>query len=77
MKKHIHNARDIVLPIVDFFYLPFKKLMNLQTFRYAVCGAMNTALGFIVFYISFKYIFAGENLDLGFYVFTPYTVALL
>ena len=51
--------------------------MNLQTFRYAVCGAANTTLGFIVFYISFKFIFFGENLDLGFYVFTSYTVALV
>lgn len=77
MRKHIHNARDLILPLVDFFYPLFRRIMNLQTFRYAVCGAANTALGFVVFYISFKFIFAGENIDLGFYIFTPYTVALV
>ncbi|HVT86462.1 MAG TPA: GtrA family protein [Chitinophagaceae bacterium] len=77
MRRHIHTARDLLLPVIDFFYPPFKRLMNLQTFRYAVCGASNTVLGFIVFYICFKFIFAGENIDLGFYVFTPYTVALV
>lgn len=77
MRRHIHNARDLILPLIDFFYPPFRRLMNLQTFRYAVCGAANTALGFVVFYISFKFLFAGDNLDLGFYVFTPYTVALV
>lgn len=67
----------MILPVIDFFYPPFRRLMNLQTFRYAVCGATNTALGFIVFYISFRFIFFGNNLDFGFYVFTPYTVALV
>lgn len=76
MRKHIHNARDLLLPLIDLFYPLFRKMMNLQTFRYAVCGALNTVVGFIVFYISFKFIFSGNNLDLGFYVFTPYTVAL-
>lgn len=77
MRKHIHNARDFLLPIIDFFYPPFRRLMNLKTFRYAVCGAMNTAVGYIVYYISFKFIFKGENIDLGFYVFTAYTIALI
>ena len=77
MRRHIHSVRDFLLPIIDFFYPPFRRLMNLQTFRYAVCGASNTALGFIVFYVSFKFIFFGNNLDFGFYVFTPYTVALV
>lgn len=77
MRRHIHTVRDLLLPIIDFFYPPFKRVMNLQTFRYAVCGASNTLLGFVVFYVSFKFIFAGENIDVGFYVFTPYTVALV
>jgi putative flippase GtrA len=65
MRKHIHNARDFLLPIIDFFYPPFKRLMNLKTFRYAVCGAANTALGYIVYYISFKYILRTQDLDVG------------
>ncbi len=77
MRKHILTVRELLLRVIDFFYPPFKRLMNLQTFRYGVCGAANTVLGFIVFYVSFKFIFAGENIDLGFYVFTPYTVALV
>lgn len=77
MNRHLHTVRELLLPAIDFFYPPFKRLMNLQTFRYAVCGVANTVLGFIVFYVCFKFIFAGENIDLGFYVFTPYTVALV
>lgn len=76
MRKHIHTARDLVLPIIDFFYPPFRKLMNLQTFRYAVSGAANTALGYIVYYVSFKFILLGKGLDLGFLLIQNYTVAL-
>jgi len=77
MRRHIHTARDFVLPVIDFFYPPFKKLMGLQTFRYAASGAINTALGFIVFYIGFKFIFNERPVDLKFYVFEAHSAALL
>ena len=47
MKRHIHSARDFILPVIDFFYPPFRGLMNLQTFRYAASGGGNTLLGFL------------------------------
>lgn len=76
MRKHIHSARDLVLPIIDFFYPPFRKLVKLQTFRYAASGGMNTLLGFAVYFISFKYILREENLDLGFFAFKSHIAAL-
>lgn len=77
MRRHIHSARDLVLPLIDFFYPPFKKLMGLQTFRYAASGSINTALGYIIFYITFKFIFQGKPVDLGFYVVEAHTASLL
>jgi len=50
--------------------------MDLQTFRYAACGSGNTLLGLILYYVSFKYILREQNLDLGFYAFKSYNVAL-
>lgn len=76
MRRHIHNVRDLLLPIIDFFYPPFRRIMNLQTFRYAVCGAANTFFGFAVYYISFKYILKEDMLHLGFYAFKPHVAAL-
>ena len=76
MRRHIHNARDLVIPIVDFFYPPFRRFMNLQTFRYAACGGLNTFIGFLSWYVFFKFILKEHNLDLGFYVFKPYSGAL-
>lgn len=62
---------------IDFFYPPFRRFMPMDTFRYAACGGMNTVLGLIVFFVSYHYIFDKSLVDLGFYVFTPYTSALL
>jgi hypothetical protein len=76
MRKHLHNARDFILPVIDFFYPPFRKFMNLQTFRYAASGIGNVILGFIVYFISFKYIFGEKVFDFGFYAFKGHIAAL-
>ena len=40
--KKIHNTlRHLILSIIDFFYKPFKKILPLQTFRYAAAGGAN------------------------------------
>ena len=76
MRQHIHNARDFILPIIDFFYPPFRRLMNLQTFRYAAAGSGNTLLGFLIYFISYKYILKEEQLHFGFYAFKAHVAAL-
>lgn len=76
MRKHIHNTRDLILPIVDFFYPPFRKLMNLQTFRYAACGSFNTVLGLVIYFISFTMILKEKDLHFGFYAFKSHSAAL-
>lgn len=76
MRRHLHAARDIFLPLIDFFYPPFRRVLNRQTFRYAVCGATNTVLGLGIYILSFKVILKEENLDLGFFAFKPHIGAL-
>ena len=76
MRKHIHSARDFILPVIDFFYPPFKRLMTLQTFRYAASGGGNLLLGFVVFYVSFKFIFGEKTFDFGYYAFKGHMAAL-
>lgn len=76
MRHHIHSARDFILPVIDFFYPPFRRVMNLQTFRYAAAGGGNTLLGFFVYFISYKYVLREQMLDLGFYAFKPHIAAL-
>jgi len=62
--------------ILDLFYPPFKKIMPIQTFRYAACGGMNTLLGLAIFKISLVYLFNEENVDIGIYTVKPHNAAL-
>ncbi len=65
-----------MLPIIDFFYPPFRRLMNLQTFRYAASGGGNTLLGLTLYFISYKYIFYEKEFHFGFYAFKGHIAAL-
>lgn len=76
MRKHLHSARDFILPVIDFFYPPFRRLMNLQTFRYAASGGGNVLLGFIVYSLSYKFLFLEKDFDFGFYAFKGHIAAL-
>jgi putative flippase GtrA len=76
MRKHMHTARDLILPLIDFFYPPFRRLMNLQTFRYAASGGGNVLLGFLIYFISFRYILQETDLHFGFYAFKAHVAAL-
>lgn len=62
--------------VVDFFYPPFRKIMPLQTFRYAACGGANTLLGLLMYFIGYQYIFEKEVFDFGFFAFKPHIAAL-
>ena len=50
--------------------------MGLQTFRYAASGGINTGLGFVIFYIGFKFIFREHPFDLRFYALEAHSAAL-
>jgi hypothetical protein len=76
MRRHIHSARDFILPIIDFFYPPFRRIMNLQTFRYAASGGGNMVLGFFIYFISYKYLFHEKDFDFGFFAFKGHIAAL-
>lgn len=76
MKKHIHSATNFLLPLIDFFHPPFRKIMNLQTFRYAVCGGVNMLLGVLLYLVSYKYILQEKTFHFGFYALKAHVAAL-
>ncbi|HVM87001.1 MAG TPA: GtrA family protein [Puia sp.] len=69
--------KNLITNFIDFFHPPFKKLMPLQTFRYAACGGANTLLDIFIFFISYNFIYHKRILDLGFMAFQPYTAAFI
>ena len=76
MRKHIHSVRDLVLPIIDIFYPIFRKIMSLQTYRYAASGGINTVLGLTCYFIAYKFILREQDLHFVFYAFKSHVAAL-
>ena len=68
--------KDRIIQLIDFFYPPFRRIIPLQTFRYAACGGSNTLLGLFIYTLSYKYILREKILDFGFYAFKPHVAAL-
>ncbi len=69
--------KHFIIKVIDFFYPPFKRLMPLQTFRYAACGGFNVVLGFIIFTIMFHLLVEQVVVNIAGLPFEPYSVALV
>ncbi len=63
--------------LIDLFFPPFRRWMPLQTFRYAACGGGNTVLGFLIYTVSYKYIFHEKVVNLGVFSFKPHIASLI
>ena len=69
--------KHFITSLLDFFYPVFRKIMPLETYRYAACGGINTLLGLFIWYVCYHFVFNRMVVDLGFYSFESYTLALL
>lgn len=69
--------KSLITNLIDFFYPPFRKVMPIQTFRYAACGGANVMLDIVLYFLSFHFIFNEEVFDLGFIAFEPYVASFL
>lgn len=79
MLKRLHyKIKSTILILVDFFYPPFKRILPVQTFRYAVCGGGNAALNILLFssFLHFVYEKQLVYLPLGL-VLTPYVASFI
>lgn len=69
--------KNSLTSLIDIFYPPFRRLMPIQTFRYAACGGANTLLGLAVYFVCLHYIFAHENFDAHFMIIKPENASLI
>ena len=70
MKKNL-------LFFIDFFYPPFRKLMPLQTFRYAACGGANTLLDIFIYFLCYNYVLEKKVLHISVFAISPWIAAFL
>ncbi len=74
LAKHI---REVIISVIDYFYAPFRKLIPLETFRYAATGGFNTVLDIILYFICYNFVVDKQVLDLGIVSISPHIAAFL
>ncbi len=77
MRKLHEHLRNLILRVVDLFYPLFRKVMPLQTFRYAACGGFNTLLDITIFFVSYNFILQKQTVHLSFLTIRPHIAAFL
>lgn len=63
--------------LINCLYKPFRKLIPVETFRYATTGGFNTALDIFLYFCFYNFILKKEIFELGFVAISPHIAAFL
>lgn len=77
MKQRIHSVRASIISTIDFFYPPFRRVFDLQTFRYAACGGSNSLLDICLYSVTYNYILQKSIIHLGSIAVSPHIAAMI
>jgi len=77
MKQRLHSVRDSIISVIDFFYPPFQRVFDLQTFRYAACGGANSLFDITLFSLTYNYILQKSVVHLGTIAISPHIAAMI
>lgn len=69
--------RDLINQMIGWIYKPFKNLVPLETFTYAVTGGANTVLDILLYFICYNFILDKQIVDWGFIAISPHIAAFL
>lgn len=73
-----HHLQRFIIRVIDLFYIaPVRKVIPLQTFRYAVCGGGNMALDAVLYFLFFQFLFHERDVNLFFVTISPQIAAFL
>lgn len=67
----------LIEKVILWFYPPFKKLIPLQTFKYAATGGANTVFDIFLYFIFYNFVLKKGFVDLGFIVVSPHIAAFI
>lgn len=77
MKSIAYIISDWINRVLDFFYPPFRFLMNRQTFGYAACGGGNTLLDIVLYFVTYNYILNKSIVHTPLLAISPHIAAFL
>ena len=77
MKRRLHLAREYIISAIDFFYPPFQRIFDLQTFRYAACGGSNSLFDIALYFITYNFILHKAIVHLRDVAISPHIAAMI
>lgn len=77
MKEQFHSVKNRIIEWIDFFYPPFRKFMDLQTFRYAASGGSNTLFDIVLYFITYNFILHKQIVHAGGLAISPHIAAFM
>ncbi|HAQ18401.1 MAG TPA: phenylalanine 4-monooxygenase [Prolixibacteraceae bacterium] len=77
MGNVVANIQRLIIQVIDYFYTPFRKLLPLETFRYAATGGCNTVLDITLYFICYNFILDKHIIDLQIVSISPHIAAFL
>lgn len=66
-----------IIGVIDFFYQPFRRLMPIQTFRYAACGGGNTLIDIFLYFVFYNFVLKKQVVILPAGAISPHIAAFL
>jgi len=69
--------KNLIINTIDFFYPPFKALIDKKTFRYLACGGGNTLLDIFIYFISYNFILKKQVVHLPMVAVSPHIGAFI
>ena len=69
--------KDYIITVLNLAYLPFRRVMAFQTFRYVACGGGNTLLDIFIYFISYHFILHQQIVYTPIGAISPYIASFL
>lgn len=73
----LSSFRSLINKIIGWIYIPFKNIIPLETFTYAVTGGANTTLDIFLYFICYHFVLNKQIVDLCFVAISPHIAAFL
>ncbi len=71
------RVKETVSAIVEWVYIPFRKIVPPETFRYAVTGGTNLALDIFLYFVFYNFVLQKQIVHLPFVAISPHIAAFL